>query len=427
MKHTGYLAAVGVLSLALSIAPQVRGDEAEERQLLEQAGRLARDGKMVEALDTVKKVIQLSPKNDQYLAMASDLERRVGRFEDGLEHARAAIKINDKIGLYYGLAAVNAYGTQDPELALEYCRKVLGQKPEDVGPSVYNDMKLYESMLIPKTYTITWNLDPQKGVANGDFYSVAVPKGDLPYQSVSVQVKGARSSKVVKGDVNDVVRVVPQGKSPFQVITTVTVRPVSFKKKLQNPSAGPPPRDAAAWLGPSETFDPASPKLRKLGKELKGKNAVETVHNVHAWVSKNIGYKLQEKSVAKFDFKNVEEVLARGHGECKGHAALVAALCRAAGVPARTVWGIYFHPDAKGAFDSHNWVEVHIPGSGWVPVDPRKSDSFGWLPTSHVRVFMDLRPSDRSPDCIPLANLLYMNGEKLKYEESYPTKSPGEK
>src|SRR5262249_50804046 len=152
---------------------------------LEKAGQLARDGKFAEALDAVKQVLKLSPDNDRYLALASDFERRLGRFADGLEHARAAIKINDKIGLYHGLAAVNAYGTGDPEMALQYCRKVLGQKPEDVGASVYNDMKLYESMLIPKTYTITWNLDPKKGASTTDFLAVALPKGDLPYQSVS--------------------------------------------------------------------------------------------------------------------------------------------------------------------------------------------------------------------------------------------------
>jgi tetratricopeptide (TPR) repeat protein len=425
MKRTGFLAAC-VLAQALGGIPHARGDEAEERQLVEQATRLARENKFAEALDVVKKVIRLAPDNDRYLATASELERRLGRFEDGLEHARAAIKINDKVGLYYGLAAAHAYGAADPELALQYCRKVLEQKPEDVGESVYNDVKLYESMLVAKTYTITWNLDPKKGASNTDFLTVALPKTDLPYQSVSVQVKGARSYKIVKGEVNDVVRVVPQGKTPFQVITTVTVRPVSYKKQLAKAS-GPPPRDAAAWLGPSENFDPASSTLRKLGKELKGKNAVETVHNVQAWMSKNIAYKQTEKSITKFDFKNVDEIVKRGHAECRGHAALVTALCRAAGVPARPVWGIYFHPGEKGGFDSHNWVEVHIPGCGWVPLDPRTSGSFGWLPTSHVRFFMDARPSETSPDTVPLANLLYMNGDKLQHEESYPGKSLGEK
>jgi tetratricopeptide (TPR) repeat protein len=425
MKRTHFLAAC-VVALALAGIPHARGDEAEERQLLEQVGRLGNEGKFAEALDAVKKALRLAPDNDRYLALASDFERRLGRFADGLEHARAAIKSNDKVGLYYGLAAVNAYGIAEPELALQYCRKVLAQKPEDVGASVYNDMKLYESMLIPKTYTITWHLDPQKGFAVGSVLSVALPKGDLPYQSVSVQVKGALSHKVVKGDVNDVVQVVPQGKKPFDVITTVTVRPVSYKKKLEKAS-GLPPRDAAAWLGRAENFDPASPTLRKLGKQLKGKSAAETVRNVHAWMSKNITYKVTGKSITKFDFKNVDEIVKRGNAECKGHAALLTALCRAAGVPARPVWGIYFRPNDKGQFDSHNWVEVHIPGVGWVPVDPRTPGSLGWLPTSHVRFFMDARASETSPECIPLANLLYMNGEKLQFEESYPGKSLGEK
>jgi hypothetical protein len=94
---------------------------------------------------------------------------------------------------------------------------------------------------------------------------------------------------------------------------------------------------------------------------------------------------------------------------------LFVALCRAAGVPSRPVWGVAFLP--KG-FASHNWDEVYIAGVGWVPVDPQKVETFGWLPTNRVRVFLDLRKSDRSEENLPLLNLVFMNGEKLQYEQS---------
>jgi transglutaminase-like putative cysteine protease len=106
---------------------------------------------------------------------------------------------------------------------------------------------------------------------------------------------------------------------------------------------------------------------------------------------------------------------------------LFAALCRAAGVPARPVWGVLFLPRDQGGFASHNWDEVYIPGCGWVPVDPQKPETFGWLPTTHVRVFMDLRTSAKSQEVLPLYNLLYMNGEKLQYEEALERPSPGGK
>jgi tetratricopeptide (TPR) repeat protein len=405
-----------------------RGDDAAEVQkLVVQARQLLAEKKLDEAVEAIRKAVKLLPDNDRVLAAASEVELRANRFADGLEHAQAAIKINDKVALYYVLAAGNAYSNQDPELALTYCRKVLDMKPAEAGESVYKDAQTFEGMLLPKTYTITWNLDPQdprKRAFTGDALLVALPKGDLPYQKVAVQVQGAQSWKVIPGEVNDVLRVVPQaGNKPFQVVTKVTVRPTSFKKRLDKP-AGPPARDAAAFLGSSEFFDPASPKLRKIAAEVKGKDNAETVRNILEWMQKNITYKLQEKTIVKSDFKNVEEIIDRGHAECKGYTTLFTALCRAAGVPARTVWGVLFVP---GGFSSHNWDEVYIPGAGWVPVDPQKAETFGWLPLTHVRVFMDLRKSDKSQETLPLYNLMYMNGEKLQYEESRGEPTPGGK
>jgi transglutaminase-like putative cysteine protease len=410
---------------ALALVPVVssRGgdDAAEAQKLAGEAERLARDKKYDEALAAIRKALEIQPGSDRTLALASEIERRAGRFADGVQHALAAVKINDKVGLYYLLVAANAYGNQDPELALQYCRKVLAMKPGEAGESVYKDARAYEDMLLPKTYTITWNLDPDPrkcaptpGVLGGEALSVALPKSDLPYQKVAVQVQGAKKFRVVPGEVNDVLRVVPDGTKPFRVVTKVTLRPTSYKAKLEKPS-GPPARDAAAFLGSSEFFDPASPKLRKIAAPLKGKDSAETVRNVLAWMQKNIAYKLQDKSIVKLDFKNVDEIVDRGHAECKGYTMLFAALCRSAGVPARPVWGVLF---ASGGFASHSWDEVYVPGAGWVPVDPQKPETFGWLPLTHVRVFMDLRKSEKTQENLPLYNLLYMNGEKLQFEES---------
>jgi transglutaminase-like putative cysteine protease len=430
MKSTR-LVLLAVCTLVLVPFTSVRGDDAAEAQkLAQEAERLARDKKYDEALAAIRKALELQPDNDRTLALASEIERRAGRFADGVAHALAAVNINDKVGLYYMLVAANAYGNQDPELALKYCRKVLAMKPAEAGEAVYRDARTYEDMLLPKTYTITWNLDPDPrkcastpGVLGSEALSVALPKSDLPYQKVAVQVQGAKKFRVVPGEVNDVLRVVPDGTKPFQVVTKVTLRPTSYKAKLEKPS-GPPARDGAAFLGSSEFFDPASPKLRKIAAELKGKDNAETVRNILAWMHKNIAYKLQDKSIVKLDFKSVDEIVDRGHAECKGYTMLFAALCRSAGVPARPVWGVLF---ASGGFASHSWDEVYIPGAGWVPVDPQKPETFGWLPLTHVRVFMDLRKSDKTQENLPLYNLLYMNGEKLQFEESRAETSSGGK
>src|SRR5579871_3940021 len=211
--------------LALVAIPGARGAAEDAAGLMQEAARFAREKKYDQALETIHKALKLEPGNDRYLAVASEIELRAGCFTDGIEHARAALRINDRVGLYYNLVAANAYGNQDADLALEYCRKVLEKKPSEVGEAAYRDARAYEDMLLPRTYTITWNLDPRdprKRAYTGDALIVALPKGGLPYQKVSVQVQGARSARVIPGEVNDVLRVVPVDDKPFQVVTKVT-------------------------------------------------------------------------------------------------------------------------------------------------------------------------------------------------------------
>jgi tetratricopeptide (TPR) repeat protein len=410
-------ALVCLIAVISAMPAFVRGEEGSASELAQKAERYARDKKYDQAIEAIHKAIELAPRNDHYLMLASEIERRAGRFADGVKHALAAIKINDKVGLYYALVAANAYGDQEPELALQYCRKVIEMGKSKAGEGVYNDAKAYEDMLVKKTYTITWNLDPsdpRHRKFTGDFIPLALPKSNLPYQTTTVQVKGAKSHRIVKSEANDVLRVVPDGDKPFQVITKVTVTPVCYKAKLMK-SGGTLPLDARAYLGTSDFIDPSSPTLKKIAAKVKGKNSVETVKNILAWLQKNVEYKQETASVAKLDFKSLDEILQRGHAECRGYTLLFVALCRAAGVPARPVWGVLFLP--KG-FASHNWDEVYVAGIGWVPVDPQKPETFGWLPLSHVRLFMDQRKKYNSEENLPLLNLLYMNGEKLQYEQS---------
>ncbi len=422
-------ALASVFALLLEAPADEKNDKTDASALLRMAVDLAKQKKYDEALEIAHKVIDKEPNNDRALLITSDIERRAGRFADGLRHARSALKLNDKVPLYYAMIAANAYGNEEPELALEYCRKVIAMGPSKAGASVYSDAKAYEDVLLPKTYTITWKCDPSNEKHRQfvrDYLPVAAPKDGLPYQSVKVEVKNAARSRLVKGEANDVLQVVPKGKETFEVIHTVTLTPVSYKAKLakaaRSKNGGALPGSARVYLGPSDSIDPTSEELKKVADKVKGSNAVETVRNILAWSKKNITYKDQSSDVTKLDFTSVDEIVRRGHAECRGYTLLFVALCRAAGIPARPVWGVLF---VDKTYKSHNWAEVYIAEVGWVPVDPQTPETFGWLPINRVRTFMDQRKTATSPENLPLLNLLFMNGEKLQYEQSRAGESSG--
>lgn len=76
-----------------------------------------------------------------------------------------------------------------------------------------------------------------------------------------------------------------------------------------------------------------------------------------------------------------EVLKANVTGVCRHFAYTYAALCIAAGVPARTVNGTAAGPGMWKL--DHAWTEVYLPGYSWVPFDVTW-DFFGKLPSSHI-------------------------------------------
>lgn len=62
----------------------------------------------------------------------------------------------------------------------------------------------------------------------------------------------------------------------------------------------------------------------------------------------------------------------KGGGKCADISAVFVTLCRAAGVPARDVYGLRLASPKSGDVTSafHCWAEFYLPGTGWVKADP---------------------------------------------------------
>ena len=69
-------------------------------------------------------------------------------------------------------------------------------------------------------------------------------------------------------------------------------------------------------------------------------------------------------------------VLKRGTASCSEYSYCMVSLCRNLGVPIRYVGAVSRRGDdscVDGVF--HRWVEVYLPGYGWVPFDANKADA----------------------------------------------------
>jgi transglutaminase-like putative cysteine protease len=69
-------------------------------------------------------------------------------------------------------------------------------------------------------------------------------------------------------------------------------------------------------------------------------------------------------------------VLERGTGSCSEYSFALAAILRSDGIPTRFVGATATRGDVKQYTDKvyHRWVEVYVPGTGWLPVDANRDD-----------------------------------------------------
>jgi transglutaminase-like putative cysteine protease len=100
-------------------------------------------------------------------------------------------------------------------------------------------------------------------------------------------------------------------------------------------------------------------------------DTLSLLKDISAGVSTSISYQSREAEGTQ----SPTETLDRGWGSCRDFAILFAEAVRSLGFGARIVSGYLFNPNQvflgsqeKGS--THAWVEVFIPGAGWVTFDP---------------------------------------------------------
>jgi len=122
----------------------------------------------------------------------------------------------------------------------------------------------------------------------------------------------------------------------------------------------------------SEFWLPADdPEIQSLADNIvSGKDGIlRKARAIYDWTVENTR---RDPNVPGCGLGNVEATLASRSGKCADISSVFVALARAAGVPAREVFGLRLSkPGQTDITDGHHcWAEFFLPGSGWVPVDP---------------------------------------------------------
>lgn len=130
------------------------------------------------------------------------------------------------------------------------------------------------------------------------------------------------------------------------------------------------PSDYKMWLSPSSLV-PIDGEVKVLADKItKGKKTVlAKAKAIYDWICENM---YRDPKVKGCGLGDVRYLLKYGGGKCTDIHSVFVALCRAAGVPAREVFGIRMGKEDVVDVTKwqHCWAEFFLPGYGWVPVDP---------------------------------------------------------
>lgn len=131
--------------------------------------------------------------------------------------------------------------------------------------------------------------------------------------------------------------------------------------------AAEPPRERPPDADPRPA-EPAAPEATDPARVRERARALERFVHGHL-ARKDLGT----------GFATASEVARTAAGDCTEHSVLLAALLRAAGIPARTVAGLVYLEElagARGVFGYHMWVQARV-GRRWLDLDATLPGGFG--------------------------------------------------
>ena len=113
--------------------------------------------------------------------------------------------------------------------------------------------------------------------------------------------------------------------------------------------------------------------------------------NVCSYINENFIY---QKGITNV-FSTIDDVWEIKTGVCQDFTTIMIQLCRNAKIPTRYVSGYVFADEGlRGAGATHAWVEIFIPGHGWLGLDPTNNciaDKF------HIRLAVGRNYDDCAP------------------------------
>ncbi len=134
------------------------------------------------------------------------------------------------------------------------------------------------------------------------------------------------------------------------------------------------------YLEPESLIESNNPDIIQEAQEItsEAKDSWEAAVSLSKWVSDNIQGAIPGGTSAINTYKT-------RLGECGSHSRLLAAFCRAVGIPARLSIGCMYTTYYHGSFGQHAWTEIFMGDAGWIAVDAT-AEEIDYVDAGHIRL-----------------------------------------
>jgi len=155
-------------------------------------------------------------------------------------------------------------------------------------------------------------------------------------------------------------------------------------------------RNFAAFLAPTPLIQSDHPKIQKQVRNIVDSEGVpeENARKIMDWIYQS----LEKRPV--LSIPNALQILENRVGDCNEHAVLLAAMARAAGIPAAVEAGLVYQ---RGRFYYHAWNALYLSQwGGWVTADA----TLGQFPADVTHIRLVRGEADRQLDLLGLIGRL---------------------
>ncbi len=147
-------------------------------------------------------------------------------------------------------------------------------------------------------------------------------------------------------------------------------------------------------LKPSLDFEPLSNPLIEYGKKILEESKLDTVQFVTNLTRQiHLDFVIEVRDVGAPHTPDLAFALKRG--SCRDLAWMEINLLRYLGIAARFVSGYFYFPMESGSeYELHAWLEVFLPGAGWIGFDPSHGMVAG---STHIPIVSSSRFENTMP------------------------------